>query len=197
MFCCQCSSSILKTYCPHRKRVAMLSQMKWHFQHSALCRCHVWQCLSQMFSLPVFVRGVSAEEEKSEPFPEPDVGPGAVNHPTTGFRLQTSEPRREVGPCFSVTWVLRLLRRDDSVCIVLCALSCYRLELEQLQSLRSAVREELQELEQQLEDRLVELTHQTRYGVYTELQTCYKHVHIQICKVYTVTYTAQDRWTLQ
>lgn len=38
-----------------------------------------------------------------------------------------------------------------------------RLEVEQLQSLRSAVREELQELEQQLEDRLMELTHHTQY----------------------------------
>lgn len=76
-----------------------------------------------------------------------------------------------------------MLHCNDCVC-VLCALLRYRLELEQLQSLRSAVREELQELEQQLEDRLVELTHQTRYGVYTH--TRYKHVYIQIREVYTV-----------
>lgn len=50
------------------------------------------------FPLSVLIRRVSAEEEKSEPLPQPDVGPGAVNRPTTGFRLQTSEPRREVGP---------------------------------------------------------------------------------------------------
>ncbi|XP_068428572.1 protein ITPRID2 isoform X2 [Clinocottus analis] len=38
-----------------------------------------------------------------------------------------------------------------------------RMEVEQLQSLRSSVREELQELEQQLEDRLMELTHHTQH----------------------------------
>ncbi|XP_041806269.1 protein ITPRID2 isoform X2 [Chelmon rostratus] len=38
-----------------------------------------------------------------------------------------------------------------------------RMEVEQLQALRSAVREELQELEQQLEDRLIGLTHHTQY----------------------------------
>ncbi|XP_076603276.1 protein ITPRID2 isoform X2 [Chaetodon auriga] len=38
-----------------------------------------------------------------------------------------------------------------------------RMEMEHLQALRSAVREELQELEQQLEDRLMGLTHHTQY----------------------------------
>uniref|UniRef100_A0A3Q0SRG8 Sperm-specific antigen 2 C-terminal domain-containing protein n=1 Tax=Amphilophus citrinellus TaxID=61819 RepID=A0A3Q0SRG8_AMPCI len=46
-----------------------------------------------------------------------------------------------------------------------------RLELEQLQSLRSAVREELQELEQQLEDRLMELTHRTQHRVNAHQRT--------------------------
>uniref|UniRef100_A0A3B4FTB3 ITPR interacting domain containing 2 n=2 Tax=Pundamilia nyererei TaxID=303518 RepID=A0A3B4FTB3_9CICH len=50
-----------------------------------------------------------------------------------------------------------------------------RLELEQLQSLRSAVREELQELEQQLEDRL-ELTHRTQHRVNAHQRICVKRL---------------------
>lgn len=50
-----------------------------------------------------------------------------------------------------------------------------RLELEQLQSLRSAVREELQELEQQLEDRL-ELTHRTQHRVNAHQRICVKQL---------------------
>lgn len=80
----------------------------------------------------------------------------------------------DFGGCRSVTTVRAYVR------VFLCALPRRRLELEQLQSLRSAVREELQELEQQLEDRLVELTHQARYGVCAERRTCYKHVHIRM-----------------
>lgn len=50
--------------------------------------------------------------------------------------------------------------------------NCCRLEVEQLQALRSAVREELQELEQQLEDKLLDLTQQRKYGV--RRRTCGK-----------------------
>lgn len=53
----------------------------------------------------------------------------------------------------------------------MCVFVC-RLELEQLQSLRSAVREELQELEQQLEDRLMELTHRTQHRVNAHQRIC-------------------------
>ncbi len=62
-------------------------------------------------------------------------------------------------------------------CVFVCVFCVCRMEVEQLQSLRSAVREELQELEQQLEDRLMEMTHHPQYRVYTHVtsQTIYKH----------------------
>lgn len=73
----------------------------------------------------------------------------------------------------------------------MCVFVC-RLELEQLQSLRSAVREELQELEQQLEDRL-ELMHRTQHRVNAHQRICVKQRFVlismektlkhQICKM--------------
>lgn len=60
-----------------------------------------------------------------------------------------------------------------------------RLEVTQLQSLRAAVREELQELEQQLDDKLLELTHQTKYRV----QIYYTHTLITGCKVINMLHT--------
>lgn len=59
-----------------------------------------------------------------------------------------------------------MIQNQADVCVFVHLCGC-RLEVEQLQTLRSAVREELQELEQQLEDRLMELTHQTKYRVDT------------------------------
>uniref|UniRef100_A0A8C2XGU1 Sperm-specific antigen 2 C-terminal domain-containing protein n=1 Tax=Cyclopterus lumpus TaxID=8103 RepID=A0A8C2XGU1_CYCLU len=67
-----------------------------------------------------------------------------------------------------------------------------RMEVEQLQSLRSSVREELQELEQQLEDRLMELTQHTHHRVYTH-KNRHSAVYIHTQHTHHRVYTHKNR----
>lgn len=59
--------------------------------HFSICKI-----THQIFSLFSDFDRVSAEEAKSECVSQADDGPGDDDHPTTGSRLQTSEPCREV-----------------------------------------------------------------------------------------------------